>query len=357
MVIKITKGVSRMAMNNTEIISRLKEIVDSIGVEAFANHARAKALVSDYFPGYENEKTRKLIKSIINVDAFVKISSASNNDLGGVCKTLKTLLVDGESLSEDSAEMTVCWVCCALGKRKPNFSIPTQTKPRPQAHLTSNSHYTSTRQSTQQPKNVDKQLIKKRNAKRRERRKRWRRECFKWFLRDFKSTIALRLIFTIIMLCGMLGSVCLTPILLNYSGKTLIVVQCVNLLLILTLLLQHIVRRYDNIDDWVNVVVYFVSDVWYTIVVVILTALIVRSFVYLCGDIVAIINCCIIVIATIYAKVAGKSLFGYFFSGFWDYPEQPWLKTIPTVSCYCWAVTFGYVVVAIIKLIKLCILQ
>ena len=66
-----------MAMNDTEIISSLKKIVDSVGVGAFANHTRANALVSDYFPGNDNAKTRKLIKSIIDVDAFAKISLPS----------------------------------------------------------------------------------------------------------------------------------------------------------------------------------------------------------------------------------------------------------------------------------------
>ena len=117
-----------MAMKDTEIISSLKKIVDSVGVGVFANHARANALISDYFPGYENEKTRKLIKSIISVDAFVKISSASNNDLGGVYKTLKTLLVDGESLSEDSAKMAIGWVCSSMGRKAPQFSNTNPTK-------------------------------------------------------------------------------------------------------------------------------------------------------------------------------------------------------------------------------------
>ena len=154
-----------MAMNDTEIISSLKKIVDSVGVEAFANHARANALVSDYFPGNDNAKTRKLIKSIIDVDAFAKISSASNSDLDGVCKAVKSLLVDDESLSEDRAEMAVGWVCGALGKRKPNFPKPVQPKPQ-QTQTTSsgssssysgqssNNGYSPTRQTTQQPRTV-----------------------------------------------------------------------------------------------------------------------------------------------------------------------------------------------------------
>ncbi len=155
-----------MAMNDTEIISSLKKIVDSVGVGAFANHARANALVSDYFPGNDNAKTRKLIKSIIDVDAFAKISAASNSDLDGVCKAVKTLLVDDESLSEDRAEMAVGWVCGALGKRKPNFPKPVQPKPQltqttssgsssSYSGQTSNSSYTPSRQPTQQPRTVN----------------------------------------------------------------------------------------------------------------------------------------------------------------------------------------------------------
>ena len=155
-----------MAMNDTEIISSLKKIVDSVGVGAFANHARANALVSDYFPGNDNAKTRKLIKSIIDVDAFAKISAASNSDLDGVCKAVKTLLVDDESLSEDRAEMAVGWVCGALGKRKPNFPKPVQPKPQPTqttssgssssySGQSSSSSYTPSRQPTQQPRTVN----------------------------------------------------------------------------------------------------------------------------------------------------------------------------------------------------------
>lgn len=157
-----------MAMNDTEIISSLQKIVDSVGVGAFANHARANALVSDYFSGNDNAKTRKLIKSIIDVDAFAKISSASNSDLDGVCKAVKTLLADDESLSEDRAEMAVGWVCGALGKRKPNFPKPIQPKPQPiqstssgnsgsySGHQSSfNSSYSPTRQPDQQSRTVN----------------------------------------------------------------------------------------------------------------------------------------------------------------------------------------------------------
>ena len=154
-----------MAMNDAEIISNLKKIVDSVGVGAFANHARANALVSDFFVGNDNAKTRKLIKSIIDIDAFAKISSASNGDLDGVCKAVKTLLVDDESLSEDRAEMAVGWVCGALSKRRPNFSKPVQPKPQiPNIQSGSNSYssqsssncsYTPTKQPMLQPRTVN----------------------------------------------------------------------------------------------------------------------------------------------------------------------------------------------------------
>lgn len=154
-----------MAMNDAEIISNLKKIVDSVGVGAFANHARANALVSDFFVGNDNAKTRKLIKSIIDIDAFAKISSASNGDLDGVCKAVKTLLVDDESLSEDRAEMAVGWVCGALSKRRPDFSKPVQPKPQiPNIQSGSNSYssqsssncsYTPTKQPMLQPRTVN----------------------------------------------------------------------------------------------------------------------------------------------------------------------------------------------------------
>lgn len=119
-----------MAMNDIEIIACLKKIVDSMGVDAFANHARANALISDFFPGNDNAKTRKLLKSIIEVDAVSKISSASSGDFDGVCKAVKTLLMDDELLSEDRAESAVGLVCGALGKRKPNFPKPVPPKPQ-----------------------------------------------------------------------------------------------------------------------------------------------------------------------------------------------------------------------------------
>jgi hypothetical protein len=155
-----------MAMNDTEIIASLKKIVDSVGVGAFSNHTRANALVSDYFPGNDNAKTRKLIKSIIDVDAFAKISAASNSDLDGVCKAVKTLLVDDESLSEDRAEMAIGWVCGALDKRKPNFPKPIQPRPQPIQTTSSgssssysgqsfNSSYVPSHQPTQQSRTIN----------------------------------------------------------------------------------------------------------------------------------------------------------------------------------------------------------
>ena len=121
-----------MAMNDAEIISNLKKMVDTEGVSAFENHSRANALISDFFAGNENVKTRRLIKSVIDTDAFIKVSKAGNSDLDSVCKALKDILVDQESLSEDRAEMALCWVCGALGRKKPDFPKPVPSKPQTQ---------------------------------------------------------------------------------------------------------------------------------------------------------------------------------------------------------------------------------
>lgn len=141
-----------MAMNDTEIISNLKKIVDTIGVNAFANHNRANALVSDFFPGNDNVKTRRLIKSIIDVDAFTKVSKAGDSELDGICKALKGILVDQESLSEDRAEIALGWVCGALGRRKPNFPKPAPVKT--QTSSTSNNSYKPSNQSSTPPRTV-----------------------------------------------------------------------------------------------------------------------------------------------------------------------------------------------------------
>lgn len=141
-----------MAMNDSEIIAGLKKVVDAVGIDAFTNHARANALISDYFPGNENAKTRRLIKSIIDVDAFAKISKAGNSDLDAVCKALKGILVDDESLSEDRAEKALGWVCGALGKGKPYFPKPAPSKT--QTSSSSSSAYIPSSQPSTQPRTV-----------------------------------------------------------------------------------------------------------------------------------------------------------------------------------------------------------
>ena len=343
-VLNVNKGGTHIVMNDTEIISSLKKIVDSVGVEAFANHARANALVSDYFPGYENEKTRNLIKSIINIDAFIKISSATNNNLDEVCKKLKTYLVNNAVLSEDCAKIVVGWVCSALGKRKPNFSNIAQLKPQTpsttssntpnSARSSSNSSYTPTRQVTQQPRTVNASTTntyglnlnyhikhKKKSTKN---------------TNSHISSILLRTFFAIIMFCEMLGSVYLTPILLNYSGTILNIVQCGNILLILVFSSKIIVQRYSNSSTYVvhksltyiiRPLTYFIFSILISAALVVLSALIVRSFVYLCGDIWAIINYCILVVATIVPPISFYC-FGFDFdscSGFWeDISHQLW---------------------------------
>ena len=346
-------------MNDTEIISSLKKIVDSVGVGAFTNHARANALVSDYFPGYENEKTRNLIKSIINIDAFIKISSATNNNLDEVCKKLKTYLVNNAVLSEDCAKIVVGWVCSALGKRKPNFSNIAQLKPQTpsttssntpnSARSSSNSSYTPTRQVTQQPRTVNASTTntyglnlnyhikhKKKSTKN---------------TNSHISSILLRTFFAIIMFCEMLGSVYLTPILLNYSGTILNIVQCGNILLILVFSSKIIVQRYSNSSTYVvhksltyiiRPLTYFIFSILISAALVVLSALIVRSFVYLCGDIWAIINYCILVGGTI-------GVFIYLFRyGFVFELSSVWEECYPTllgITYYFSVVVSSYVVV------------
>lgn len=100
-----------MAMQDSDVIAKLKRIIDEYGISTFSYHAKANALVSDYFPGGENERTRRLIKALIDCDAFIKISKANSGNIDGVCKSIKYVLVDVESLSEE-------WNCQEMCSRK-----------------------------------------------------------------------------------------------------------------------------------------------------------------------------------------------------------------------------------------------
>lgn len=156
-----------MEIRDTDVINNLKKIISVVGVDSFNNHQRANALINDYFTGSEDTTTKKLIKALIDADAFKKISNASSGDHDSVCKALKDLLVDEESLSEERAEMAIGWACGALDKRKPNFPKPVQPKPQPAqtsfsgnsgyygGQLSSNSSYSPTKQSAQQQRTVN----------------------------------------------------------------------------------------------------------------------------------------------------------------------------------------------------------
>jgi len=128
-----------MAMQDSDVIAKLKRIIDEYGISTFSYHAKANALVSDFFPGGENERTRRLIKALIDCDAFIKISKANSGNIDGVCKSIKYVLVDVESLSEERAEIAICWVCGSMGKRAPKFPQANPAKSNNQS-TTSNSN-------------------------------------------------------------------------------------------------------------------------------------------------------------------------------------------------------------------------
>lgn len=133
-----------MAMQDSDVIAKLKRIIDEYGISTFSYHAKANALVSDFFPGGENERTRRLIKALIDCDAFVKISKANSGNIDGVCKSIKYVLVDVESLSEERAEIAIGWVCGSMGKRAPSFPPINPAKSNNKsATSNSNNHGTS----------------------------------------------------------------------------------------------------------------------------------------------------------------------------------------------------------------------
>ena len=166
-------------------------------------------------------------------------------------------------------------------------------------------------------------------------------------------SIALRSFFTIIMLLEMIGSVFLTPILLSYDSNILNVVQCGNLLLILVFILKIIVQPYDVDDsyDVVDPLVFFVFHVLISVAAVVLSALIARSFVYVYGDTGAIVNYCILVIATVGAPIYHiiYSLSEKFFN--WNDSEE-WFGTLLGSCFYGLAVILSYTVMAMIAIFK-----
>ena len=62
-----------MKISDTDVINNLKKIISVVGVDSFNNHQRANALINDFFTGSENATTKRLIKALIDADAFKKI--------------------------------------------------------------------------------------------------------------------------------------------------------------------------------------------------------------------------------------------------------------------------------------------
>jgi len=166
-------------------------------------------------------------------------------------------------------------------------------------------------------------------------------------------SIALRSFFTIVMLFEMLGSVFLTPILFNYDNVVLNVVQCGNLLLILVFTLKIIIQPYDVEDsyDVVDPLIYFVFHILIGAAAVVLSALIARSFVYVYGETGAIVNFCILVVATIGAPIYHiiYSITEEFFN--WNDSDE-WFGTGLGSCFYGMAVILSYTAMAMIAIFK-----
>ncbi len=114
-----------MALNNTEIIAKLKQIVKEQGAEVFDNASRASALLSDYLPGEDNAKTRKLLTTAINAKAFTRVRLAEASTYDDVCKALIRNLQDDFFMSEAYAVNLLGLVCGTFDKKAPTVSKPT----------------------------------------------------------------------------------------------------------------------------------------------------------------------------------------------------------------------------------------
>ena len=112
---------------NQAVVSCLKDMIKTFGVDIFTYHSKANAIISDKMPGTDKALARKMLKLVIDHGFVTELSKTKASDINKVCNKQKRVLVDDEGIADDRAEEVIDWICQALDLKTPAFYKPTSS--------------------------------------------------------------------------------------------------------------------------------------------------------------------------------------------------------------------------------------